>query len=84
MLPVVFIRKTLHIATEGELSLVESLREIIQELLLEEGTEYPDRKEEALAAGYPLLAVRRDSSARNNAVNMRVKPKILTPRVQDG
>jgi len=84
LLPVVFIREALHIATEGDFSLAEGLREIIQELLLKEGAEYPNGKEEVLAAGYPLLAVRRDSSARHNAVNMRVKPKILAPCVQDG
>jgi hypothetical protein len=83
MFPIVCIRETFQIATEGELSLAEGLREIVQELLLEEGTEYPHRKKEVLAAGYPLFAIRRDASSRHNAVNMRMKLKTLTPRMQD-
>jgi hypothetical protein len=74
----------LHTAAEGEFSLAEGLREIIQELFLEEGTEYPHWKKEVLAAGYPLFAIRGYASSRHNAVNMWVKLKTLTPRMQDG
>jgi hypothetical protein len=84
LFPVKCIRKMLHTATEGELSFAEGLCEIIQELLLEEGTEHPHRKEEVLAAGDPLFAIRGDASTRHHAVNMRVKLKTLTPRMQDG
>jgi hypothetical protein len=75
--------ETDKIGKELQLTGIECCRQTPEEQVLEQAREHANRKKESGPAGDPTLAVRRDASTRNNAVNVRMVMEVLTPCVQD-
>ena len=79
-----------QIAEEGELPLLEGLQQGVPEEVAEAGAEDFNGQEEGLArflgtaAGDPALAMGRQSSRRDDPMQMRVMGKLLAPGVEDG
>lgn len=57
--------------------------QMIKELSPKQRRHYPNRNEEALAAGYPTIFVTRQSTSGDDAMDMGMIHEILTPGVQD-
>ena len=79
-----------QIAKETELSLLKGQPQCVLEQMAEASTENFDREEEVLAmflratAGDPVLAVRRETAAGDNAMQVWVVNQLLAPGVEDG
>ena len=68
---------------KDELALVKGLLERFEEEPPEKHGQDRSRQEVSGAAGYPALAVRRQSASRYEAVQMGVVPEGLSPRMED-
>ncbi len=65
----------MQVAVRGEevqLSSAEGLFQVVQEHAPEHPRQHPDRQKETRPAGNPTFAVRRDATARDEKMNMRV------------
>ena len=78
------VAELLQRGEERQLAGEKCLLQIGQEQPTEETRQGPNRKEEARPAGDPSRAVRRETSARDNAVQMWVMQEILAPRMEYG
>src|SRR5215213_2753330 len=67
---------------EVQLAGSERPLQITQEQSAEQPRQYPDGQEEAGSARNPALAVRRNSTTRHQAVQMRMVHQVLSPGVQ--
>jgi hypothetical protein len=65
------------------LVLLESAFQAGDELAAEDATEYVDRQEEGIAGMEPLLAVGRETSGRDDTVEVRMSQQVLSPGMQD-
>jgi hypothetical protein len=61
----------------------ECCRQTLEKQVLEHAREHANGKKGSWPAGDPTLAVRRNAATRNDAVNVRVVMKVLTPCVQN-
>jgi len=63
----------------AELAFAETGSQRAQELLSKQTAQHAHRKEEGFTTVNPVRAIRRDSTAGHNAVQVRMKMQILTP-----
>ena len=73
-----------ELTTELELSIVEGSDEVVEELPSEHPCEHENRQEESGPTRDPTRAVGRQSSGRDEAVDVRMMLEGLSPGVQDG
>ena len=66
-----------------EFSLIESLFEGLEKEVAEEARQHGDREKEAGPAADPVLVVRAEAAAGNDAVDMRMVEQVLSPGVED-
>jgi hypothetical protein len=71
-------------SVECEVVVVESALEMGEELSLKQPTENVDGKEEAVATTHPAFAVETQAAAGNDAVEMRMRVKSLSPGMEQG
>jgi hypothetical protein len=67
-----FVFQPLERSGESELVLLESAFQAGDELAAEDATEYVDRQEEGIAGMDPLLAVGRETTGRDDTVEVRM------------
>src|SRR5579862_3109923 len=72
-----------EIGEELQLTVIESYHETFEEQTPEQARQHSDWQEEAWTASHPAHAVGGDTSARHNAVDVRVVIEALSPGVQD-
>jgi hypothetical protein len=74
----------LEVTGEAERCLAKSLLEVAQESFAEAAAEEPHGEEERrLAARDPARAIGREASTRNDAMQVWMQVKILTPGMED-
>ena len=66
---------------EVEMAFLESLLEAGNELAAEDATEHVDGKKESIARLNPVCLIERQPTGRNDAMDVGVKPELLTPGV---
>jgi hypothetical protein len=71
-------------STQSEFAVPECAVKILEEEAAEQAGKHTDRQEEARTAGNPMLTVRRQTTARNNAMQVGMKVERLPPSVQHG
>src|SRR5436309_7776078 len=69
---------------EMELAFLEGLLETGNELAAEDATKHLDGEEKSGARFYPLRVIERQAAGGNDAMDMGMKPELLTPSVQHG
>src|SRR5258708_1570925 len=69
---------------DAQLAGVEGLLQILQEQSAEQAGQHPHGQEEAGAAGDPPGAIRRDSAARNDTMEMGMENQVLSPTMEHG
>jgi hypothetical protein len=78
-----FVFERLENSGESKLVLLESAFQAGDELAAEDATEYVDGQEEGIAGMDPLLAVGRETSGRDDTVEVRMSQQVLSPGMQD-
>ena len=78
-----FVFERLENSGESKLVLLESALQGGDELAAEDTTEYVDGQEEGIAGMDPLLAVGRETSGRDDTVEVRMSQQVLSPGMQD-
>ncbi len=68
---------------EDKITVLKPCFQMIEELPLEQRRHYPDRDEEAFAAGYPVIFIAGQAAAGNDAMDMRMVHQILSPGMKD-
>src|SRR6266850_8307698 len=69
---------------EMELAFREGPLETGNELAAEDATKHPDGEEKSRARFDPLRVIERQAAGGNDAMDMGMKPELLTPSVQHG
>ena len=77
------VSKRDEISEELQLAGIVSCHETFEEQTPEQAREHPNRQEEVWTASHPAHAVGGDTSARYNAVDVRVVIEALSPGMQD-
>ena len=77
------VSKREEISEELQLASIVSGHETFEEQAPEQAREHPNREEEVRTASHPVHAVGGDTSARYNAVDVRVVIEALSPGMQD-
>jgi len=72
-----------HTVKEGQLVGLVAFFKIIEELILEELRQDPNRKEESLSTGNPALFLRGQTTAGDDTMNMGMVHEILSPGVNN-
>jgi hypothetical protein len=73
----------LELTFKGQLASLECSLKVVEELPAEYSAEDFDVNEEVLSRRDPLLSVGRESSARDDTMDVRVRVEPLTPGVED-
>lgn len=77
------ITQRFEVTEEAQRARSKCAVQLLQEMSAEEAREHPNRQEEAGATGDPTFAVRCNTAARNDAMNVRVVKQILAQGMQD-
>src|SRR6202171_44732 len=67
-----------------ELAFLEGPLETSNELAAEDATKHLDGEEKSAARFYPVGVIERQAAGGNDAMDMGMKPELLTPSVQHG